>query len=140
MLTLQFHLLIQSHYGFDVSRFAEAGIVSHACGEVWFQKPSLRIGTMIHLARKIEDGFELRSRYWLADTLKLKVPLTEYELSLDRLAQTFGLKSRLAGVAVGYEQFLHDQIEFTNLASFLPEIYDTFANISTKISSDNNSQ
>jgi hypothetical protein len=120
-----------NYYGFDVSRFAQAGIVSHACGEVWFQKPSIRIGTMIHLARKIDDGFELRSRYWLADSVKIKIPLTGYELSLDRLAQTFGLKSRLAGLSVGYEQLLHDQIEFTNLARFLPEIYHTFAETAT---------
>jgi hypothetical protein len=125
-----------SYYGFDVSRFSQADIVAHACGEVWFQKPSIRIGTMIHLARKIEDGFELRSRYWLADSVKVKVPLTGYELNLDGLAQIFGLKSRLAGVSAGYEQLLHDQIEFTNLASFLPEIYHTFAETSTKTSTD----
>ena len=111
----------------DVSRFAQANIVSHACGEVWLQTPRIRIGTMIHLARKIDDGFELRSRYWLADAVKVKLPLVGYELSLDRVAQTFGLKSRLAGLSVGYEQLLHDQIEFTNLASFLPDIYRQFA-------------
>jgi hypothetical protein len=52
-----------SYYGFDVSRFAEADISSHACGEVWFQKPSIRIGTMIHLVRNIDHGIKLRSRY-----------------------------------------------------------------------------
>ena len=116
-----------SHYGFDVSRFTQAGIVSHACGEVWFQRPSIRIGTMLHLVRKIDDGIELRSRYWLADSVKMKIPLLGYELSLDGLARTLGLKSRLAGSSVGYEQLLHDQIQFTNLASFLPELYRTFA-------------
>jgi hypothetical protein len=120
-----------SYYGFDVSRFPQANIVSHACGEVWLQKPSIRIGTMIHLARKIDDGFELRSRYWLADSVKIKVPLLGYELNLDGLAQTFGLKSRLAGLSVGYEQLVHDQIEFTNLASILPENYQTFCVPST---------
>jgi hypothetical protein len=129
-----------SYYGFDISRFAEANIVSHACGEVWFQKPSVRIGTMIHLARKIDDGIEVRSRYWLADTVKVKVPLIGYELNLDRLAQVFGLKSRLAGLSVGYEQLLHDQIEFTNLASFLPEIYRIFAIPSTRTSLNDDTQ
>ncbi len=129
-----------SYYGFDVSCFAEANIVSHACGEVWLQKPSIRIGTMIHLVRRVDDDIEVRSRYWLADSVKMKVPLIGYELSLDGLAQTFGLKSRLAGLSVGYEQLLHDQIEFTNLASFLPEIYRRFAIPSTNTSSDDTVQ
>jgi hypothetical protein len=123
-----------SYYDFDVSSFAQAGITSHACGEVWLQKPSIRIGTMIHLVRNIDDGIELRSRYWLADSVKIKVPLLGYELSLDGVARTLGLKSHLAGLSVGYEQLLHDQIEFTNLASFLPELYRTFAVPSTEIS------
>ena len=116
-----------NYYGFDVSRFSQAGITAHACGEVWFQKPSIRIGTMIHLVRDIDDGIELRSRYWLAESVKVKVPLLGYELSLDGLAQTLGLKSRLAGLSVGYEQFLHDQIEFTNLARFLPELHRLYS-------------
>jgi hypothetical protein len=53
---------------------------------------------------------------------------------LDGLARTLGLKSHLAGLSVGYEQLLYDQIEFTNLASFLPELYRTFAVPSTEIS------
>jgi hypothetical protein len=95
---------------------------------------------MIHLVRRVDDDIEVRSRYWLADSVKMKVPLIGYELSLDGLAQTFGLKSRLAGLSVGYEQLLHDQIEFTNLASFLPEIYRRFAIPSTNTSSDDTVQ
>ena len=33
------------------------------------------------------------------------------------------MKRRLAGERVGYEQLLHDQIEFTHLSTFLADIY-----------------
>jgi hypothetical protein len=36
------------------------------------------------------------------------------------------MRRRLAGARVGYEQLLHDQIEFTHLATFLPELYAEF--------------
>jgi 2,4-diacetylphloroglucinol hydrolase len=32
----------------------------------------------------------------------------------------------MAGERVAYEQLLHDQIEFTHLATFLPELWSEF--------------
>jgi 2,4-diacetylphloroglucinol hydrolase len=111
-------------WGFDVARFAAAGISGHACGDVFLQPIRLRAGTMVHLIRDTDDGFELRSRYWLADRPSISVAGRELNLSLP--ATLLGIKRRLAGERVGYEQLLHDQIEFTHLASFLPKIYAEF--------------
>ena len=46
--------------------------------------------------------------------------------ALDRPLATLKLKDHLFGEAIDYEQILHDQIEYTHLASFLPDIYNEF--------------
>ena len=47
-------------------------------------------------------------------------------LPLDGLLSSLGLKRRLIGLPVAYDQLLHDQTEFTHLSSFLAEIYREF--------------
>jgi hypothetical protein len=47
-------------------------------------------------------------------------------VSVDTLGTKLGVKRRMAGERVAYEQLLHDQIEFTHLASFLGDIYREF--------------
>ena len=48
------------------------------------------------------------------------------DLPLDEVLSSLGLKRRLIGADVAYEQLLHDQIEWTHLASFLADIYGEF--------------
>lgn len=43
-----------------------------------------------------------------------------------RIGGMLGIKRLGAGDKVAYEQFLHDQTEFTNLASILPGLYREF--------------
>jgi hypothetical protein len=114
-------------WGLDTSRFAAAGVHRHACGDVFLQRPPLRVGTMIHVIRDTHDGFELRSRYWLGDEINLSVAGRSVPLApvTDRL----GITRRLTGASLAYEQLLHDQIEFTHLATFLAQIYSEFANL-----------
>jgi 2,4-diacetylphloroglucinol hydrolase len=110
--------------GFDTSRFAEAGIVGHACARVSLRDVPLEVVTMVHLARATADGIEQRSRYWIGHDAKLRLFGTK--LSVDKLGAALGTKRRMAGVRVAYEQLLHDQIEFTHLATFLPDIWSEF--------------
>ncbi|MET0387623.1 MAG: hypothetical protein ABW321_16760 [Polyangiales bacterium] len=110
-----------SEVGLDASRFAAAGIVGHACARVSVRGTGVESVTMVHLARKTETGIEQRSRYWIGHDPRLKTPLGG--LPLDVFATHLGIKRKLAGARVGYEQLLHDQIEFTHLASFLPAIF-----------------
>jgi hypothetical protein len=110
--------------GMDTSRFAEAGIMAHACGHVSLQWPPLRVATMVHLVRNTAEGFELRSRYWMADQVSLQ--LGGLSVALDGPARLIGAKRKLAGARLGYEQLLHDQTEFTHLSSFLADIYNEF--------------
>ncbi len=110
--------------GIDTNAMAGAGVSGSACGHVYLRRPWLHSATMVHLIRDTDDGFELRSRYWLGD--KLALGRGRARLSIDRLASSAGLKARVAGERLAYEQLLHDQIEFTHLAGILPDLYAEF--------------
>lgn len=110
--------------GFDTTRFAEAGIVGHACARVSLRRPRLEAVTMVHLARRTADGIEQRSRYWIGHNPRLRA--LDRAIELDTAATRLGIKRRLAGERVAYEQLLHDQIEFTHLSTFLPAIHAAF--------------
>jgi hypothetical protein len=112
--------------GFDAARFAEAGIVGHACAEVSLSRPDLPSTTMVHLVRRTEEGIELRSRYWIGHRIRLNLLGPSLSLPLDGLLSSLGLKRRLLGLRVAYDQLLHDQIEWTHLSSFLADIYREF--------------
>lgn len=114
-------------WGFQTSRFADAGIHGHACGQVAWRRPHASVGTMVHLIRDTDDGFELRSRYWIGDRIGLS--LGSHELPLGWAASATRLKKLLAGERLAYEQLLHDQIEFTHLATFLARIYAEFKDV-----------
>ncbi|HKO91836.1 MAG TPA: hypothetical protein VJU61_11815 [Polyangiaceae bacterium] len=110
--------------GLDTSRFEQAGIVGHACARVGLLGTGVESVTMLHLARKVAGGIEQRSRYWIGHNPRLHTPFGS--ISMDPIARGLGLKRRQAGARVGYEQLLHDQIEFTHLSTFLPAIYAEF--------------
>lgn len=109
-----------SAFGLDESLFDRAGIVAHACARVGLRGTGLDAVTMLHLARKTSDGFELRSHYWIANEVRL------LGVPVDGIAARTGLKRRLAGARMAYEQLLHDQIEFTHLAGFLADVHRAF--------------
>jgi hypothetical protein len=123
-LRIAIHFVDPAELGFDVGRFREAGIVGHACARVSLRDVPLEVVTMVHLARATPDGIEQRSRYWIGHDPKLRVFGTT--LSVDKIGVALGTKKRMAGVRVAYEQLLHDQIEFTHLATFLPELWREF--------------
>lgn len=125
LLRVAIRFVEPAELGFDVRRFAGAGIVGHACARVSIRGTGVESVTMVHLARKTADGIEQRSRYWIGHDPTLRTPLGA--LPLDRVAAMPALKRKLAGARVGYEQLLHDQIEFTHLGTFLPELYREFA-------------
>jgi hypothetical protein len=79
---------------------------------------------MVHLARKTADGIEQRSRDWIGHDVKLRV--LGRKVSVDSAGGALGIKRRMAGERVAYEQILHDQIEFTHLSTFLPELWREF--------------
>ena len=110
--------------GFDTSRFAEAGVVGCVCARVGRRHPPLQAGTMLHLARQTDRGIEQRSRYWIGHNTRLRA--FNHLVDVDRPIARLGLKRHLAGERLAYDLFLHNQIEFTHLSTFLPNLYDEF--------------
>ncbi|KAK6850904.1 hypothetical protein PG990_008193 [Apiospora arundinis] len=100
------------------------GYVSAVCAVLWDANLPFKIGEFVHLWRKVDGGLELRSRYWLGHEVYLQLP--GMKIPLDYLGGVLGIKRMLAGEEIAYEQFLHDQIEFTNLAKILPGLYSEF--------------
>jgi hypothetical protein len=116
-----------SELGLDTGRFAEAGIVGHACARVRLRGTPLEVVTMVHLARRTSDGIEQRSRYWMGSGVKLHA--LGARIPVDTIGRVLGMKRRMAGERLGYEQLLHDQIEFTHLARFLPALWNEFGRV-----------
>lgn len=110
--------------GFDTSRFPQARIVGHACARVHMRDRPLSAVTMIHLARETDGGLEVRSRYWIGHEVALR--FFGAEIPVDSIATVLGIKRAMIGERVAYEQYLHDQIEFTHLSTFLPDLYREF--------------
>ncbi|HEX6241843.1 MAG TPA: hypothetical protein VFZ61_13135 [Polyangiales bacterium] len=126
-LRVAIRFLDPAELGFDTSRFQQAGIVGHACARVGLRGTGVESVTMVHIARQVDGGIEQRSRYWIGHNPRLSTPFGS--ISVDPIAKGLGLKRRQAGARVGYEQLLHDQIEFTHLSTFLPAIYAEFGAI-----------
>lgn len=114
-----------SYFGLGTTQeLKEAGYEAAVCGCLWDKALPLKVGDMIHLWRKNENGLELKSRYYLGH--QVYFDLLGVKISVDKIGGWLGIKRLQAGEEVAYQQFLHDQTEFTNLASILPSIYREF--------------
>jgi hypothetical protein len=113
-----------SELGLDTRRFASSGVVAQACARVALRRLGIEAVTMVHLARETHEGLEQRSRYWIGHDARLR--LLGASVPVDAVGATLGIKRRLAGQRIAYEQLLHDQIEFTHLATFLADLYRRF--------------
>ncbi|KAK7448009.1 PhlG protein [Colletotrichum acutatum] len=121
-MTVNIHFVDPAQYGLPWEELKAAGYEAAVCAELRDGLVSnLKIGDFLHLWRKTEDGLELRSRYWLGGGIHYKV--MGMKVGIDYLAGALGFKHRMAGDNIAYEHFIHDQTEFTNLASFLPGLY-----------------
>ncbi|CAK7221298.1 hypothetical protein SBRCBS47491_004480 [Sporothrix bragantina] len=112
-------------YGLPWEDLKAAGYEAAVCAELRHHTLPVKLGDMLHLWRRAEGGLELRSRYWMASGMKLELP-GKLNVPLDYVLDAVGLKRKLLGEHIAYEHFIHDQTEFTNLASFLPALYEEY--------------
>ncbi|TXC98976.1 hypothetical protein [Streptomyces sp. ISID311] len=99
-LDLSVEFVDPAELGMDTVRFASVGYRPHA-------RARIRGGCMIHLVRKTDEGFELRSRSLLDQA---PAPAPDDTEARDR-ARTFAC------------ELLLDQIEFSHLSAFLAGIF-----------------
>ena len=110
--------------GFEKKVLDEAQITATACGYVYLQKPKVLICKMVHLFKETAKGGVLISRYYLGDHMALVVG--HQKIRLPKFLKKKFLTSNGSGIQMAYEQVMHDQIEFTHLASILPELFHQF--------------
>ena len=110
--------------GIDTSKFAEAGIKAHACGWVNLQKPNARFALMVHLARGTDEGFELRSRYYIG--YKIQLNFLGWKIKIPEKLKKIVLRIEKVNLKTAYFQAVHDQLEFTRLARILKGLYTDF--------------
>lgn len=79
---------------------------------------------MIHLFKENDEGGKLISRYYMGENLSIE--LGNHVLRLPGLIKRLIVKDQSARLQLAFEQLMHDQIEFTNLTSFLPSLYREF--------------
>ncbi|KAH8899032.1 PhlG protein [Thozetella sp. PMI_491] len=122
-MTIRISFVDPANYDLPWPELREAGYKAAVCAELWHGFLPVKIGDFLHLWRRAPDGegLELRSRYWLGAGVRLQ--LLGLRIPLDYIGGVLGFKRILAGEQIAYEHFMHDQIEFTNLASFLPQLY-----------------
>ncbi|WP_025739906.1 DAPG hydrolase family protein [Aquimarina pacifica] len=101
---LQITFVNPKQFGIDVSQLGENQWV--ICGNV--ESGERLVVQMAHFVRETENGVEMRSRFWVGNKLPWiarKLAISEEQL---------------------YDLAHHCLSEYTQLASFLPEVYETY--------------
>ncbi len=123
--TLSIKFVSPSDFGFDVSRFDEANVVTVICAIVGSVNKKLSQHTyMCHFVRKTETGVEMRSRFWIGHTI-LRSGLSEQSL-LNRVINAKAIKKLLLPKNVGLAMAMHCTQEYIYLSAILPELYNTY--------------
>jgi len=122
---LSIHFIPPAEFGFDVSRFGEAQIVTAICGLVGsVDKHLQQQAYMCHLVRRFDGGFEMRSRFWIGQDIRLNPfpgsAIVE-KLFNTRIARMLSLPS-----GMGLAMALHCAQEYNNLSEILPELYAAY--------------
>lgn len=111
LMELSIRFVSPEEFGYDTSRFDEAGVEAAICGVVGYMIAGIPVEHtwMSHLFFRKGDGLEMRSRFWLGKAIALaelrELAITEY-----------------VARSLGY----HCANEYTHLAEFLPEICREF--------------
>lgn len=99
-------------FGLDMEMFAEPGISRAYCANVILDLLKTPFNAFFHAIREVEGGVEYRSRYWIGYTMKAGAPA--------RVKRPMPFKM----MDLARNNCLHSLIEYNNLASFLPAIYE----------------
>lgn len=108
---------------FDVSRFEQANVGTAICGTIALRRPPVRIGHLIHLIRRTEDGCEMRSRFWMGN---LQVQGWSPGHPVNRVIGSKQVAQYGLALARGRALLAHCAMEMNHLVSFLPALYGDY--------------
>ena len=122
---LSIHFVPPAEFGFDVSLFGEANIVTAICGLVGsLDKRLKQQAYMCHLVRRISGGFEMRSRFWIGRGIRLD-PFIGSAI-VEKLVNTRPARMLILPSRMGSAMALHCAQEYNNLSEILPELYAVY--------------
>lgn len=99
-------------FGLDMAMFKEPEISRAYCANVILDLLKTPFNAFFHAVREVEGGVEYRSRYWIGYTMKNGAP--------KRVKRPMPFKMK----DLARNNCLHSLIEYNNLASFLPQLYE----------------
>ncbi len=99
-------------FGLDTAMFKEPEISRAYCANVVLHLLKTPFNVFLHAVRRIEGGVEYRSRYWLGYIMKNGAPV--------RVKRPIPFKTS----DLARNNCLHSLIEYNNLASFLPQLFE----------------
>lgn len=122
---LSIHFVPPAEFGFDISQFTQANIVTIICGLVGSVDKNLKQQAyMCHLVRHFDGGFEMRSRFWIGRDIRLD-PFIGSAL-VERLVNTKLARMLSLPSQMGLAMALHCAQEYNNLSEILPELYAAY--------------
>lgn len=126
---VQIEFMPAEQFGFDRTLFAAGRTVAVVAARVAVASQRLFMGRMTHVARELPasmgGGVELRSRFWLLDSVEPRSPALQW---LSPLLNSFTFK-RIMSTASGVtteNMAKHCAAEFTHLGAILPSVYAQF--------------
>lgn len=119
------HFITPSEFGFSIEKLENVDFEKLAifCARVAVKKGPLTIWhtKMCHVARKVENGIELRSRFWIGEEFVVN---GFGEKFFGWLLNKPAVKKRVIPKKIGKNMFHHCAQEYHNLAELLPELYE----------------
>ena len=106
------HFFTPQEFGLDMSMFSEPGISRAYCANVVLALMKTPFNVFFHAVREVDGGVEYRSRYWIKYTMKDGAPV--------KVKRPMPFKM----MDLARNNCLHSLIEYNNLASFLPQLYE----------------
>lgn len=122
---LSIHFIPPADFGFDISQFGEANIVTAVCGLVGSVDKHLKQqASMCHVVRRFSGGFEMRSRFWIGRNIRLR-PFWGSTI-IESLLNTKLARMIILPPRMGLSIALHCAQEYNNLSEILPELYSAY--------------
>lgn len=121
---LVIRFMTPAEFGFDRNKLEKVDFNSVAmiCAKVGVGIPFHTVWhtRMCHIARKLNNGVELRSRFWIGERIEVSGIAGRL---LTYLLNKRAVKRKIIPKNVGRHMFHHCAQEYHNLAEILPEIY-----------------
>jgi phloretin hydrolase len=73
-IVLEISFVSPEDFGYDMKRFKEPNTLGAICSNAGLSDPKTPLVAFTHIARAIEGGLELRSRFWLGYQIRDKKP------------------------------------------------------------------